>query len=227
MFGGKKQLDDYVVETVEHNGKPKERSVYIGAYVAYDNPKLANRLKAFLTAVAVYIVASFLACGFSAFHNNVFYVLVPYVLQTITAGLYVIAVIELLSYGVLMKSHDRDKTIGRMRPICFIHAALAAIAAVGDVFFVAFDPAYESMTHECVFVVFNILAAFAAVFATAAANALDVHETENPDRARIEKKREEQKELDFLLELERKEKIKAQSRAANEAKNKNKKKKKK
>ena len=224
MAGGRKKLDSYVIETVEHNGKPKNVSVYIGKLFAYDSPKLALRIRIFLCVIGFYLVATFFACGFSAFHNNVLYVLIPFVVLVVTAFLYVLSVIYLMSYGVLVKECDFGKTIERMRPVLIIHAVCSAVCAVGDVFFVAFDPAYSSMIHESVFIVFSALGCLAAIVGACTVKLLKFHEVENPETARIEKKREEQKEFDLLLELERKEKIKAQSKAANDARKKKKRK---
>lgn len=228
MFGEKKKLDGYVVETVEHNGKPKNRAVYIGKFLAYDSPRLAMRIKIFLCVVGAFLVGMFLASGFSAFNNNVAYVLIPYVLEAVTAVLYLMSICYLMSYGVLVKEVNAGKSLNRIKPVCLIHAAFAIIAAVGDVFFVAFDSAYESMIYESVFIVSNVFAAFVALFGAYAVKKLDTHEVDNPEKARIDQKRIEQKEFDFLLELERKERIRQQSREANarrDQKKKNKKKK--
>lgn len=226
MFGEKKRLDGYVVETVEHNGKPKDVAVYIGNLLAYDSPRFAMRVKIFLCFVGFYLAAAFLVCGFSAFNNNVAYVLIPYVLQAVTVVLYAMSVINLMLYGVLVKEVDIGKSSGRIKPICIAHAVFSVIAAVGDVFFIAFDPAFSSMAYESSFIAFNVLSAVAALFGAFAVKLLSFHEVENPEKGRIDKKREEQKQFDLLLELERKEKIKQQSREANEARKKNKRKKK-
>ncbi len=224
MFGERKRLQGYVVETVECNGKPKERSVYIGKLTAYDNPKLALRVRIFLCAVGVYLVAAFLACGFSAFHNNVLYVLIPYVLQVVTVALYIMSVVNLMTYGVIVKECDYGRSINRIKPVCIVHAVFAAVAAVGDAFYVAFDPTFSSIVHESAFIAFGLLSAFSAVFGAFAVGILKTHEVENPEKARIDKEREKQKELDMMLELERKEKIREQSRLANENRKKKKRK---
>ncbi len=211
----RKKPEGYVVETVEHNGKPKERSVYIGKLMAYDSPKLAMKIRIFLCVVGVFLVASFLACGFSAFHNNVLYVLIPFVLQVVTVALYLMSVFNLMVYGVVVKLYDFGKSIDRIRPVCIVHAVLAGVAAIGDVFYVAFDPAFSSVLHESVFIAFAALGAVAAVFGGVAVTELKTHEIENPEKARIDKERESQKEIDLLLELERKEKLREQSRKIN------------
>ncbi|MDE7463564.1 MAG: hypothetical protein K2M48_00915 [Clostridiales bacterium] len=222
MFGSKKKLDSYVVETVEHNGKPKERSTYIGKLLAYDSPKFAARIRVFLCMIGLYLVAGFVVCGCFAFHNNVLYVQIPFVLQLITVALYLMSAVDLVMYGVLVKECDLGKSLNRIRPVCIIHAIFAAVCAVGDVFFILFDKSFSSIVNESVFIAFNLLSVFAALFGAGAVKLLKLHEVENPEKARIEQKRIEQKELDFLLELERKEKIRAQSKAANDARKKKK-----
>lgn len=223
MFGERKKAEGYVVETFEQDGKPKHRSVYIGKLMAYDSPRLALRIRIFLCAVGAYLVACFLACGFSAFHNNVLYVLIPFVLQVITIALYLMSVVNLMVYGVVVKLYDYGKSINRIRPVCIVHAVLAGIAAVGDAFYVAFDPSFSSAVHEATFIAFSALGAVAAILGALVVPEFKLHEVQNPEKERIDAERERQKEIDALIEFERKQKIREQSRRANEKRNKNKK----
>lgn len=223
LFGGKKYLEDFVVEVYDKDGKPKKRSVYIGEYYEFGNYKIAFRAKIFLCIVIGMLIAAFITAGVFAFANNVYYVLVPFMLELLALFIFGYAVVELLCYRRRIKSNDVKRTVGRIKPSVIFLSVAAAVTVIGDACYMLFDPAFTNLYAELTFFVCNLFIFGAAQYARCVMPALALRKTDNPDKARIQKQRDDQKELDLLLEKEKLERMRAQSRAANEAYKKHKK----
>lgn len=219
MFGERKYYEDYVVEVVEKNGKPKKRSTYIGGLYKYVSPALAMRLKIYLAVAAVFLVALFSVSGVLTFSNDVYYVLVPFAAQALTLAMYIFSVVELFVYGGSLRTGDKRRTLDRIRPVVTAHAILAFFCVPGDIFFVIFDPKFEEFITEFAFMMCNTLAAVIALLCTLAVRDIKMRETVNPEKDRIERQRAEQIKVNEMLEKEKRQQASAAA-AENYRKNK-------
>ncbi len=216
MFSSRKYFDDYVVEVVDKNGKPKKVSTYIGEYYEYDSVKLAAHLKIFLCIAAAFLLALFVGAGCVTFSNNVYYVLLPFVCQPLTLLMLIYALVELMIYRSRVKAGDKKRTLDRVRPLALAHMIICAICVVGEICFILFDKRDKRIEIELIFVFCNALASGIAYYVSCAAKDIKMHSVINPEASRIERQRAEQKILDDELKAEEKEKQRVKSREVNE-----------
>ncbi len=216
MFSSRKYFDDYVVEVVEKNGKPKKVSTYIGEYYEYDNVKLATHIKVFLCIAVAFLAALFAGAGSVTFSNNVYYVLLPFVCQPLTLLMLIYALVELMLYRSRVKAGDKKRTLDRLKPLSVAHIIICAVCVVGEICFILFDKRDKTIEIELIFVFCNALAGCIAYYVYLAAKDVKMHSVENPETSRIDRQRAEQKILDEELKAEEKEKLRERSREVNE-----------
>ena len=164
LFSSRKYFDDYVVEVVDKNGKPKKVSTYIGEYYEYDSDRLATRLKVFLCIAAVFLAALFAGAGSVTFSNNVYYVLLPFVCQPLTLLLIIYALVELIIYRSRVKAGDKKRTLDRLKPLSLAHMVICTVCVIGEICFILFDKRDKTIEIELIFVFCNALAAGIAFY---------------------------------------------------------------
>lgn len=222
MFGERKYYEDYVVEVVEKNGKPKKRSTYIGDIFEYVSPRLAARLKLFLAVGGSFMAALFIAAGVLTFSENEYYVLVPFAAELLTLAIFIFAVVELFIYGGTVRSGDKRRTVDRIRPVTIAHAVISAVCVIGAACFAIFDSTSDGLLTELAFIACNMMSAGTAFFCSLAARDLKMHETVNPEKDRIARQRAEQIEVNKMLEKEKRQRASAAAEDYRNKKNKNK-----
>lgn len=222
MLGNKQFSSDYVVETVEKDGKRKKVATYIGVKYVYGNSVFAARFKAYTVISIAVMAAAFAARGVYAFKGSL-YALIPYVFEALTLIMFGIFAAELLIFGGCLTEPQRKRTYGRVRMICVVHVALCVTAGVAHAISAALSPASFDAIGTSVFTAFSVLSAFAAALMAVAVGAIKLKKTENADAVRIAAERVEAEREKERRAAEQAELVRAQSRAANAERNKRKK----
>lgn len=214
MLGNKQFSSDYVVETVEKNGRRKKVATYIGVKYEYGNARFAARFKIYVAVLVAFMAAAFAACGVYAF-SGVVYALIPFVFEALTVIMFCIFAVELAVLGGGLTEPQRKRTFGRVRMISVVHIALCVTAAVAYAISAGVMPERFGAAGTTVFIAFSLLSAAAAVYMAVVVGDVKLKQVKNPDAVRIAAERAAAQREEDRREAERKELLRAQSRAAN------------
>lgn len=214
MLGNKQFSSDYVVETVEKDGRQKKVATYIGVKYEYADARFAARFRAYAITLVAVMAAAFAACGIYAFKGAV-YALIPYAFEALTLIMFGIFAVELIVLGNSLTEPQRKRTFGRVRMISVVHIALCVTAVVAHAIFASTAPDMFDAVGTAVFTAFSVLSGAAAACMAAVVGAVKLKTARNADAERIAAERAAAEREKARRAEEQKELMRAQSRAVN------------